>query len=51
MHAVIGFEETSYTVDESAGTLDVYVRVISLPSDPINVNLVVQAVDESASKD
>ena len=38
-------------VNESIGTLDVYVSVISQPLDPINVNLVVQVVDVSASKD
>ena len=52
---IIGFEETSHTISESMGILEVYVRVFNLPDDqPLSivssVDLVIQTVAGSASK-
>ena len=51
---VIGFEETEYTVDESNGAVEVYVRVFNPPDNqtlPATVDLVIQTVAGSASED
>jgi hypothetical protein len=50
---IIGFTNTSYTVDENFGTLQVVVRVLNPPDNqplPAFVYLVVQSVSGSASK-
>ena len=50
---IIGFANTSYTVDEAAGTLQVDVQVFSPPDDqPLQptIYLVIQTVSGSASK-
>ena len=50
---IIGLTNTSYTVDEGIGTLQVEVRVFSPPDDqplPASVHLVIQSVSGSASK-
>ena len=50
---IIGFEELSYTVTESVGTLQVYVSVISPPANaelPVSVDLVIQTIALNASK-
>ena len=50
---IIGFANTSYTVNEAAGTLQVEVQVFSPPDGqplPATVNLVIQSVSGSASK-
>ena len=50
---VIGFVDTSYTVNETIGMLKVDVRVFNPPDDlalPATVNLIVEAVSGSASK-
>ena len=52
---VIGFVDTSYTVSEGIGTLQVDVRVRNIPDDqplPVSnsVDLVIQSVSGSASK-
>ena len=50
---IIGFEETNYTVNESVGTLEVYVSVIS---HPLGVELIaaielgIQSVASTACK-
>jgi hypothetical protein len=50
---IVAFTNTSYTVDEEIGTLQVDVRVLN-PSDdqplPASVDLVIQSVSGSASK-
>ena len=51
---IIGFEETEYTVNESDGTVEVYVRVFNPPEGqtlPATVDLVIQTVAGSASED
>ena len=50
---IIGFVDTSYTVNEGVGTLQIEVQVTSPPSDqplPVSVDLVIQTVSGSASK-
>ena len=50
---IIGFEETTYTVSESIGTLEVFVSVISPPAGVelfAEVNLVIQSIARNASK-
>ena len=50
---VIGFANTSYTVNETIGMLEVTVQVFSPPDEqtlPATVNLVIQTVSGSASK-
>ena len=50
---MIGFANTSYTVSETVGMLQVDVQVFNLPDDqrlPATVNLVIQTVSGSASK-
>ena len=50
---IIGFTNTSYTVDERIGTFQAEVRVFSPPDDqplPASINLVIQSVSGSASK-
>ena len=50
---IIGFTNTSYTVDEQIGTFQVEVQVFSPPDDqPLqaSVELVIQLVSGSASK-
>ena len=50
---IIGFTNTSYTVDEDIETLQVGVRVLNVPDDqplPASVDLVIQSVSGSASK-
>ena len=50
---IIGFTNTSYTVDEGIGTLQVDVQVFSPPDDQLltaSVDLVIQTVSGSASK-
>ena len=50
---IIGFTNTSYTVDEGIGTFQVEVRVFSPPDEqPLQaaVELVIQSVSGSASK-
>ncbi len=50
---VIGFTNTSYTVDEGVGTLQVGIRVLNPPENlplPGSVDLVVQTVSGSASR-
>ena len=50
---IIGFTNTSYTVDEDIGTLQVDVRVLNVPGDqplPASVDVVIQSVSGSASK-
>ena len=50
---VIGFTDTSYTVDEGVGTLQVDIRVFNVPDDQllaIFVGLVIETVSGSASK-
>ena len=50
---IIGFEETTYTVSESIGTVDVFVSVINPPTGVeffAEVNLVIQSVGGNASK-
>ena len=50
---IIGFTNTSYTVNEGIGTLRVDVQVFSPPDNedlPATVNLVIQSVSGSASK-
>ena len=50
---IIGFTNTSYTVDEGIGTLQVDVRVLYVPDDqplPASVDVVIQSVSGSASK-
>ena len=49
---IIGFANTSYTVSETVGILQVDVQVFNLPDDqrlPATVNLVIQSVSGSAS--
>ena len=49
---IIGFTNTSYTVDEDIGTLQVDVRVLNVPDDqplPASVDLVIQSMSGSAS--
>ena len=51
---IIGFENTTFTVDESVGTFDVYVHVTSPPMNVelfTYVDLVIQTMDRNASKD
>ena len=51
---VIGFEKTQYSVIESVGTQEVYVRVFSPPDDqplPTSVDLVIRTVAGNASED
>ena len=50
---IIGFTNTSYTVDEGIGTFQVEVQVFSPPDEqplPGSVELVIQSVSGSASK-
>ena len=50
---IIGFTNTSYTVDEGIGTLQVDVQVPNVPDDqplPVSVDLVAQSESGSASK-
>ena len=50
---IIGFENIIYTVDESIGMLEVYVRVISPPEDVqlfAAVDIVIQTTAVNASK-
>ena len=50
---IIGFTNTSYTVDEGIGTLQVDVRVLNVPDEqplPASVGVFVQSVSGSASK-
>ena len=50
---IIGFTNTSYTINEGIGTLQVDVRVLNPPDDqplPASVDLVIQTVSGSASK-
>ena len=50
---IIGFENITYTVDESSGMLEVYVRVISPLEDVqlfASVDLVIQTTAVNASK-
>ena len=50
---IIGFTNTSYTVNEDIGTLQVKVQVLNVPDEqplPATVDLVVQSVSGSASK-
>ena len=50
---IIGFTNTSYTIDEGIGTLQVDVQVFSPPNDQLltaSVDLVIQTVSGSASK-
>ena len=50
---IIGFTNTSYTVNEDIGTLQVDVRVLNVPDEqplPFSVELVIQSVSGSASK-
>jgi hypothetical protein len=50
---IFGFVDTSYTVNEGVGTLQVDVRVLNVPDDqplPFSVDLVIQSVSGSASK-
>ena len=50
---IIGFINTSYTVDEDIGTLQVDVQVLNAPDDqPLraSVDVVIQSVSGSASK-
>ena len=50
---IIGFANTSYTVDETIGMLEVIVQVFNPPDDqtlPATVELVIQTVSGSASK-
>ena len=49
----IGFINTSYTVDEDIGTLQVDIQVLNVPDEqplPASVYLVIQTVSGSASK-
>ena len=51
---IIGFENTTFTVDESVGMFDVYVSVSSPPLDLqliASIDLVIQTIDGNASKD
>ena len=50
---IIGFENITYTVDESIGMLEVYVRVISPPENVqlfASVDIVIQTTAVNASK-
>ena len=50
---IIGFTNTSYTVNEDIGTLQVDVRVLNVPDDqplPASIDVVIQSVSGSASK-
>ena len=50
---IIGFTNTSYTVNEDIGTLQVDVRVLNVPDDqplPFSVDVVIQSLSGSASK-
>ena len=50
---IIGFTNTSYTVDEDIGTLQVDIRVLNPPDDqplPASVDVAIQSVSGSASK-
>ena len=50
---VIGFADTSYTVNEAIGMLEVDVRVFNPPDGetlPVSIELVIQTVSGSASK-
>ena len=50
---IIGFENITYTVDESIGMLEVYVSVISPPEDVqlfASVDIVIQTTAVNASK-
>ena len=50
---IIGFENTTYTADESIGMLEVYLCVISPPEDVqlfASVDLVIQTTAVNASK-
>lgn len=54
MPIVIGFEETEYIVDESVGTLEVFVNVSMPDSSQMlagGISLVIQSVAGSARKD
>ena len=51
---IIGFENITYTVDESIGMLEVYVRVISPPENVqlfASVDIVIQTTAVNASED
>ena len=51
---IIGFENITYTVDESIGMLEVYVHVISPPENVqlfASVDLVIQTTAVNASED
>ena len=51
---IIGFENTTFTVNESVGMFDVYVHVISPPTDVqlfASIDLVIQSIAGNASKD
>lgn len=50
----IGFEQTKYTVNESVGTVEVYVSVFDPPDEvilPLPIDLVIQTIPGTAGKD
>ena len=50
----IGFENTTFIVEESVGMFDVFVSVINPPMDVpffTSIDLVIQTIDGNASKD
>ena len=50
----IGFEPTEYTIEESVGKVEVYVRVFEPPDEqfiPLTIDLTVQTIAGTAGKD
>ena len=49
----IGFEKTAYTVDESVGTFDVYVKVLDPANNvelPVSIDLTIDTMAGTAGK-